>query len=150
MSNASTAKENMQNAKTEAQQAAGSALEGVKNFASAAGQKASDAAHFAGQKAGEIANVAGQKAGEMANIAGQRAGEVAHIVGQHADSAKNATGEGIKSFGRSIESGGDYLKNTDFESMLGDVGQMIKRNPLPAVLLGVGLGFLLAAAVRRA
>jgi hypothetical protein len=138
MSNVSAAKENMQNAKNEGQQAAGSALEGAKNFAQAAGQKASDAAHFAGQKAGEMANVASQKAGEMA-----------HAVSQQADSAKNATGDGIKSFGRSIESGGDYLKNTDFQGILGDVGEMIKRNPLPAVLLGVGLGFLLAAAVRR-
>jgi hypothetical protein len=43
----------------------------------------------------------------------------------------------------SIKSGGEYLRTHDFSSMAKDVGEVIRRNPITAVWIGVGFGFVL-------
>jgi len=47
-----------------------------------------------------------------------------------------------------LESGGKYLEDKKISGMADDLTDMIKRNPIPALLIGVGLGFLLARTFR--
>ena len=43
-----------------------------------------------------------------------------------------------------LERGGQYLQQEGLSGMADDLTSMIKRNPIPALLMGVGIGFILA------
>jgi ElaB/YqjD/DUF883 family membrane-anchored ribosome-binding protein len=45
-----------------------------------------------------------------------------------------------------LESTGGYLGEHDFNAMAADVTNVIRRNPIPAVCIAAGIGFLLAKA----
>jgi hypothetical protein len=45
-----------------------------------------------------------------------------------------------------LESSGRYLEEQGLSGIGEDLTNLIRRNPLPAILLGIGLGFLLARA----
>jgi hypothetical protein len=47
-----------------------------------------------------------------------------------------------------LDSGGRYLKEEGMTGMANDLTEMIKRNPIPALLVGVCLGVLIARATR--
>jgi len=47
-----------------------------------------------------------------------------------------------------LESAGKYLEDKNLSGMAEDLTGMIRRNPIPALLIGVGLGFLLARTLR--
>jgi hypothetical protein len=44
---------------------------------------------------------------------------------------------------------GRYMEEQGFSGMFGDLTDIIRRNPLPAVLIGLGVGFFLGRALRR-
>jgi hypothetical protein len=48
-----------------------------------------------------------------------------------------------------LDSSGRYLEEQGLSGMAEDVTNLIRRNPIPAMLIGVGLGFLLARLTRR-
>jgi hypothetical protein len=48
-----------------------------------------------------------------------------------------------------LESGGRYLQEEGLSGMGHDLAEFIRRNPVPALLVGIGLGFLLARLVDR-
>jgi hypothetical protein len=48
-----------------------------------------------------------------------------------------------------LENTGRYLQQEGLTGMTDDVTNLIRRNPLPAMLLGIGLGFVLARAITR-
>lgn len=47
-----------------------------------------------------------------------------------------------------MESTGEYLEEKGLSGMAGDVTDLIRRNPLPALLIAVGIGFLIARSFR--
>jgi len=47
-----------------------------------------------------------------------------------------------------LETGGRYLKEEGLSGMADDMARAIRRNPIPAVLIGIGIGFLLARSTR--
>jgi hypothetical protein len=99
-------------------------------------------------KAKEMAGSAVDKAKEMAGTAADKAREVASTVGHKAEDAKGAVGSGLASLGHKIESGGKYLQEENLKSIAEDVTNLIRRNPIPALVLGIGLGYLLSRALR--
>jgi ElaB/YqjD/DUF883 family membrane-anchored ribosome-binding protein len=132
-------------------------------------QKAQDLAHKAGEKAQDLAHAAGQKVQDVAHTASQKVQDVAHTAGQKAEDATASFGSGLKTaaekvretaphegmLGRGAEAvastldrGGDYLREKNLHGMADDMAEMIKRNPIPALLLGIGLGFLLGRTLR--
>jgi len=143
--------------------------QGTQDLAHTAGQKVQETAQAAGQKAQDLAHTAGQKVSEAAHVAGQKVQDVAHAAGQKAEDATSSIGTGLKTaaekvrekgphdgiLGRGAEAvastldhGGDYLKDKNLSGMAEDMTEMIRRNPIPAVLLGIGLGFLLGRTLR--
>jgi phage-related minor tail protein len=141
----------------------------VQDAAHAAGQKAQDLAHTATEKVKDVAQAAGQKAQDLAQTAGEKARDAAHTAGQKAEDATASLGGTLKSaadtvrshtpnegmFGRAsdavagaLEHGGQYLQEKNLSGMADDMTEMIRRNPIPAVLFGVGLGFLLGRTLR--
>jgi len=177
MSNATTrsAQTEAEKAKQSAGQAAGNigqaashAGQAGQDLLHAAGQKVQDAGHTAGQKAQDLVQTAGQKAQDVAHTASQKAQDLAHTAGQKAEDATasfgktletaadkvrgNAPNEGVlgrasEAVASTLEQSGRYLEE-NLSGMADDMTAMIRRNPIPAVLIGVGLGFLIGRTLR--
>lgn len=47
-----------------------------------------------------------------------------------------------------LEQGGEWLADKGFEGITDDVTSIIRKNPVPAFLIAIGLGFMLAKLVR--
>jgi len=150
-------------------QAAGHAGQAGQDFLHATGQKVQEAASTAGQKAQDLVHTAGQKAQDLAQTAGQKAQDLAHTAGQKAEDAtasfgktletaadrvrSNTPNEGVlgrasEAVASTLENSGRYLEDKNLSGMADDVTNLIRRNPIPAVLVGVGLGFLIGRTLR--
>lgn len=96
--------------------------------------------------------------------------EAASFVGHKAEQATEAVGAGMESLGSSIrehtpdsgmlgkagdavadklEGAGQYLETQGLQGLARDATDLIRKNPIPALLVGVGIGFLLARLMRR-
>lgn len=121
-------------------------------------------------KAKDAAADAGSKVKEAATSVAQKVGDAASFVGQKAQDASTSVGSGMKSLGGTIrehtpssgmlgtaggavadtlESSGRYLQEHGLSGIGDDITNLIRRNPIPAVLLGIGVGFLVARATSR-
>ncbi len=99
-----------------------------------------------------------------------KAKSAAAYVGEKVEKATEAVGAGMENLGAAVrqhepaggmlhnagealanklEGGGRYLEEHGLKGMADDVTSFIRRNPIPALLVGVGLGVLLARMVRR-
>jgi hypothetical protein len=117
------------------------------------------------QKAGEAAAAAGEMGGQAKGKAQEWASTAAH----KAEDARRAVGEGLEALGgkiranapesgmlgttaarvaENIESAGSYLQSHDFGAMGKEVTNLVRRYPIQALLVGLGVGFLLARATR--
>jgi hypothetical protein len=47
-----------------------------------------------------------------------------------------------------LRTSGKYIEEARLSGMADDLTGMIRRNPLPAVLIGIGIGFLVGRAMR--
>jgi hypothetical protein len=131
--------------------------------------RAKDSASSAADKAREAASHVGQAARDAASTVGQTARDMASSVGQRAEGAVGSVGSGMESLGEKVresgpqrgvfgsatekvagalESGGKYLQDKNLSGMGSDLADLIRNNPIPALLVGVGLGFLLARTMR--
>src|SRR6185295_615756 len=69
---------------------------------------------------------------------GDKAKDAAHTV------AEKAKDVGSSVVANSLESTGRYLQEEGLKGIADDMTNMIRRNPIPALLVGVGVGFLIA------
>jgi hypothetical protein len=107
--------------------------------------------------------------GEVIKDAATTVGKAGSYVGQKADDATMAVGKGIKSLGNTIredgpqegvlgsasssvaatlESSGKYLQQHGLSGIGEDIAETIRKHPMPAVLIGIGLGYLLGRVLR--
>jgi len=96
--------------------------------------------------------------------------QVASAVNSAADSATTVVGGGMESLAGTIRdhtphdgmigaasgavadtlaSGGRYLKEHSPADMANDVAEMIRKNPMTCLMVGIGLGFLMARMLKR-
>lgn len=141
----------------------------VRNKTQEAAGKAQDAAGKAVEAGKEAAGAVVEKAKEAAGDALRAGQNAAQAVGHAADTATSKVGEGLQSLGHtvrergpdngmlgsatqsvagSLEQGGRYLQQEGLSGVTDDLTNLIKRNPIPALLVGIGLGFLLARVTR--
>jgi len=152
----------MANPTTSSKNYGSSPTEPLKEAAANAADKAKDAAAGFGNKAKEAASAVGEMVGNAASTVGS-------TVSNTADRVTSATGSGVKHLGETIkdkgpqqgifgsatravadtlQEGGQYLEQEGFSGMIEDVTQLIRRNPMPAILVGIGLGFLIGRTLR--
>jgi hypothetical protein len=89
------------------------------------------------------ARAAGKTADNVAATAGQTAENMAQRVREYGPSS-GVFGQATETVAGGLEQGGRYLEQQGLTGMASDVTEMIKRNPIPALLMGIGLGFMLA------
>ena len=135
------------------------------NLSDQIGQAASNLA----DKAQETGRNVFERSKDMAQTAASRVSDTARAVGNKAEQATNRIGDRMKSVAHnlrdkapesgllhrasesvadSLESGGDYIQQKGISGMAGDVTDLIRRHPIPALLLAVGIGFLVARTLR--
>jgi hypothetical protein len=138
-------------------------------FATDVKNKAQETGTAVADKAKETASYVTDKAKEAASTVGQKASDVASTIGHKAEDATSAVGGSMKSLAGSIreklphegvmgsattavadtlESGGRYLQEEGLSGMADDLTNLIRRNPIPALFIGIGIGFLIARATR--
>jgi len=131
--------------------------------------KAKDTASTVADKARDVVSNVADRAGDVAHKAAEKAGQYASAAGDKADNAVESVGGSLKSFAGTLrenlphqgmlggatesvagalESGGRYLEDKGLSGIGADVTDLIKRNPVPAVLLALGLGYLIARSTR--
>jgi len=162
------AKDQASQAMDKGREAAGHAGEAASHAATAVGQKAQDVASNVGHKAQDLVSNVGQKAQDLASNVGHKAQDLASTVGHKAEDATAAVGSGMhtvadrvreysphegmlgsasKAVADSIDSAGKYVEDKNLSGMMEDVTGLIRRNPIPALLLGLGVGFLIGRAL---
>jgi hypothetical protein len=117
-----------------ARDAASSVASGVREAASTAADRARQAASAAGKTAEEYTGRVGSGMEQLAGTIRESAPTTGYLGGAAATVADT------------LESGGRYLQEEGLSGMASDLTEMIKRNPIPALLVGIGIGFLLARA----
>jgi hypothetical protein len=153
-----------------AQEAAAGVGEMAEKTAHQVSEKARDAGLAVADKAKDAAQAVADKAKEAGAAAMKGAGQAASFVGKKAEDATAAVGSGIESLGctlrdrgpregvmgdytsevaKSLESTGQYIKEHGLSGMGEDLTNLIRRNPVPALLVGVAAGYLIARAFRR-
>jgi len=127
-------------------------------------RQAGEHAQQAGEKLKEGASTAMDKVKDAASHAGEAVSSAAAAVGRKADDAAGSVGGGIQSLADTVrdkgpssgmlgkatetvagalEHTGKYLEDKQLSGMAEDVTGLIKKNPIPALLIGMGVGFLL-------
>ena len=157
-------KDDQNKAKDQASQA----MDKGREAASHAGEAASHAAAAVGQKASDLASTVAHKAQDAASTVAHKAQDAASTVGHKAEDATASVGHGMQTLAGkvrdntpnegmlgsasnavadAIEGAGRYVEDKNLTGMMDDVTGLIKRNPVPALLIGLGIGFLIGRAL---
>lgn len=149
-------------------QQAATAAEKAKEGFNQASQKVGEGLSAAGEKAREAVGIAAEKARESMGALGESASNMASAAMNKADEAVSAAGKKLEDWGdgvrtrtpnegilgsasetlaSTLETSGKYLEDHGLSGMVEDVTETIKRNPITAMFIGVGIGFLLAKAL---
>jgi hypothetical protein len=125
--------------------------------------QAAGSAKEAAASVGEMACHAASAVGEMAN-------QAACDVGKRADALTASAGVGIQGLGdqlsrnaphsgmlgnasqavaSSVKHGGEYLEEHKLSGITEDVTELIRRNPIPAIFIAIGLGWFMARMLKR-
>lgn len=121
------------------------------------------------ERAKDSGDSIGGRIKDVASNVGQAVGKAASTVGQKIDDAAGSVGSGMHSLGETVrdkgpekgvlgtvtgkvadalEGTGDYLEKKKLSGMAEDVTNLIRNNPIPALLIGIGVGFLLSRMMR--
>jgi len=126
----------IENAADKARDAARSAVETARDTASGVADRAKD-------MAGQVADRARDAAGTVANTARNWASGAVDAVKQ-----SDVVNKAEDYVSDAWETGSRYFHEHNLKDMADDVAGVIRRNPIPALLVGVGLGFILARSLR--
>jgi ABC-type transporter Mla subunit MlaD len=133
----------VENAADKARDMARNAVESARDAATGVADRAKDVA-------GTVANSARDMAGTVADRAKDAAGTARDWAAGAVDAVKQSdvVNKAEEYATDAWESGSRYFQEHNFKDMADDVAGVIRRNPIPALLVGVGLGFILARSLR--
>jgi len=147
--------------------------EDIAEKAKTTGQQAADKAkEMANQGAGRASTMASQvadKARDLGKTVADKASDAAGAMGHKAEDAVHSMGGGLKSVAdkvresaphggmlgstastvaEGIEKTGEYLQTEGLSGMSKDLAALVRAHPIQALLLGMGLGYLVARATK--
>jgi uncharacterized protein YjbJ (UPF0337 family) len=98
-------------------------------------------------KAQELGSTTAKKANEAATVVGEKIGSLASVIRANAPH-EGAVGAGATTVADGLESASSYLREKKFEHLAKDVTALVRTYPIQSLLIGVGLGYLLARRTR--
>ena len=117
-----------------------------------AADKAKEAAAYLAEMASRAAAAVGAMASQAANSVGTKTDDLtasagAGIQGLGDKLSKNTPHAGVlgsvsQSVADTVKEGGEYIEDAKLSGMTGDVVRLIRRYPIPAAIIGIGLGLL--------
>jgi uncharacterized protein YjbJ (UPF0337 family) len=93
-------------------------------------------------------DMSGTSVAQPMSAVGERIGSLADVIREKAPH-EGAVGTAATTVAEKLDVAGSYLQQRDVNHMLGDLSGMIRRYPVPALLIGLGIGYLLARSTRR-
>lgn len=117
------------------------AAENVRDKAADVAGDIKDRAQQIGAQAADRADAATTTVGEKMTDAAQTIRQRAPVSGPVADVADTAAD--------TLERAGTYLQQQDLNDMRADLEGIIRRHPIESLLIGLGIGYLLARSTRR-
>jgi hypothetical protein len=79
---------------------------------------------------------------------GESIGSLAGVIRDNAPQ-EGAVGTAATAVAEKLDVAGSYLQEKDLNHVLSDISGMIRRYPVPSLLIGLGVGYLLARSTRR-
>jgi uncharacterized protein YjbJ (UPF0337 family) len=105
-------------------------------------------ADTAKDNAAETASTAATKASQPISAVGEQIGSLAGVIRDRAPH-EGTIGTAATAVADKLDVAGSYLQTKDLDHMVGDLSGMIRRYPIPSLLIGLGIGYLLAKSTRR-
>jgi len=137
----------MANATQTTKDAGGSVIDHARDTVSHIADQAREGAATVTEKAKEAGTTVANKADEMAGRVGSGLETAADTIRDNAPNS-GMLGSAASTVADTLERGGKYLEAEGLSGLAGDVTEMIKRNPIPALLVAVAVGVLIARATR--
>jgi hypothetical protein len=113
--------------------------------ATAVGDKAREAMSTAADKGREAMSTAGQRAEDATGAVASGMQTLAGTIREKAPQS-GFLGSTSSSVADTLERGGRYLEEQGLSGIGDDLTNLIRRNPVPSLLVGIALGFLVARA----
>jgi hypothetical protein len=132
---------------THGQQSAGGVLDTAKDVASNVADKAKQAASSVASTVGNVASNVGDKVDTGVSSVGSGMQSLADTI-RDKGPASGVLGGATSGVAGALDSTGRYLEEHGLSGVGEDLTNLIRRNPIPAVLIGIGLGFMLARMTR--
>jgi methyl-accepting chemotaxis protein len=105
------------------------------------GEQVADQAQKVGAQVADKADAATTTVGEKLTDVAQTIRDKAPLSGPVADAADTAA--------ENLERAGTYLREQDLSDIRADLEGLIRRHPIESLLVGLGVGYLLARSMRR-
>jgi ABC-type transporter Mla subunit MlaD len=110
--------------------------------------KAQDVASDVKDKATQVGNQVADKADMAPTTVGEKMTDAAQAIRQNAPD-KGPLAGAADTAADTLQRAGSYLQEQDLADMRADLENLIRRHPVESLLVGFGLGYLLARGMRR-
>jgi hypothetical protein len=124
------------------------AADEAKEAAASVGKMAGHAVSAVGEMASRAASDVGRKADDLTASAGVGIQELGDRLGQNVPHA-GYVGSASQAVVRTVKEGGEYLEGAKLSGITEDVARVIRRNPIPAILIAIGLGWFVGRTLKR-
>jgi methyl-accepting chemotaxis protein len=130
-----------------AKDAVGGAIDRARDTVSQVAEQAREGAATVTEKAKEAGSTVVNKADEVAGRVGSGLETAADTIRDNAPNS-GVLGSAASKVADTLEKSGKYLEEEGLSGLAGDLTELIKRNPIPALLVAVAVGVLIARATR--
>jgi hypothetical protein len=134
--------------RSKVEHAGAACMDQAKGLASAVMDQAQETASSMAHTVGTASATVGEKAKDTAAAIGSGMESLAGSI-RHNLPREGLLGTASSSVAESLEGGGRYLQQQGLGGITKDIADLIRRNPVPALLVGVGIGFLLVKVAAR-
>ena len=110
--------------------------------------KAEDVAGDVKERATQVGSQVAERADAATTTVGERMTDAAETIRQKAP-ASGPHAEAADTAADTLQRAGSYLQEQDLSDMRADLEGLIRRHPVEALLIGFGIGYLLARGTRR-
>jgi len=91
----------------------------------------------------ELGATTATKANEAATVVGEKIGSLATVIREHAPH-EGAVATAASTVANGLESASSYLREKKLDGLAHELTNVVRTYPLQSLLIGVGLGYLLA------
>jgi len=123
----------------------GQAIENTKQGIS---QTAANAYGDAKAKAQELGTATAEKVGGATRVAGEKMSSLAGTIRENVPQ-EGTIGSAAQTVANQLDNAGSYLQDKGLGNMTQDVSELIRRYPIPSLLIGIGFGYLLSRSSMR-